>query len=98
MRGKRVDKSDPVEHPAILKIFADQDANAGPPSSGPQHRMPECQPMFTDRPHRRTETGGGARLSKHDRLPALHKGRGSFWAMPDFRVTTLSNSPNDCSV
>jgi hypothetical protein len=35
--------------------------------------------MFTDRPHRRAEIGGGAHLSKHDRLPALHKGRSSFW-------------------
>jgi len=78
MRGKRVDKSDPVEHPAILKIFADQYANAGPPGSGPQHRIPKCQPMFTDSPQRRTEIGGGARLSKHDGLPALYKGRSSF--------------------
>ena len=55
MRGKRVNESDPVEHPAILKIFADQDANAGPPGSGPQHRIPECQPMFADRLHRRAK-------------------------------------------
>jgi hypothetical protein len=31
--AKRVNKSDPVEHPAIPKIFADQDADAGPPGS-----------------------------------------------------------------
>src|SRR5713226_10097251 len=77
--GKRIDKSDPVEYPAILKIFTDQNANANPPGGSPQHPIPECEPVFADRPHRLAEVGCCARFDQQNSSPAINEGRRRIW-------------------
>jgi len=61
---------------AILKIFADQNPNADPPSGGPQHCIPELEATLAGSQHGVVEIGRYARLDRKYRLPAFDKGRG----------------------
>jgi len=59
---------------AILKIFADQNPNADPPSGGPQHCIPELEAMLAGGRHGVVKIG--RYLDRKYGLPAFDKGRG----------------------
>ena len=67
---------DSAEYLAILKIFADQNPNADPPSGGPQHCIPKLEATLAGSRHGVVEIGRYARLDRKYRLPAFDKGRG----------------------
>src|SRR5207237_2257515 len=84
MRGERVDDPHPFDRLAILKIFADQEANAGASDGGPQQSVPKSYPVRFDGAHRLVEIGDRARLDRHDGSPAMEEGRRSTRFDPGF--------------
>ena len=51
VRGERIDELDAAQAPAVLHIFAEERSAADLPCRGPNHGIPEREPMLIHRVH-----------------------------------------------